>query len=60
MTALQNHITCPEQCDVPDGVTLREVPRPRHAWGDVFNCPNDDCDRSFMVTGQPAGPAPEA
>jgi hypothetical protein len=44
-----SHVDCPEQCEIPDGVDLTEVPRPRHAWGDVLNCPNDGCGRSFMV-----------
>lgn len=42
-------IPCPQNCDVPAGVTLAPVPRPRHAWGDVVACPNDDCDRAFLV-----------
>lgn len=44
-----NRIDCAEQCEVPTGVTLREVPRPRHAWGDVANCPNEGCGKSFLV-----------
>lgn len=47
-------ISCPEACDVPEGVVLAEVPRPRHAWGDVMNCPNGGCGRSFLVKEQPA------
>lgn len=49
-------IVCPLTCDVPDGVTLAEVPSPRHAWGDVVRCPNGDapksdveCERVFLV-----------
>lgn len=47
-------IDCAEQCEIPDGVELREVPRPRHAWGDVLNCPNDGCERSFLVVKEAA------
>ncbi|MEU1853955.1 hypothetical protein ABZ499_33030 [Streptomyces sp. NPDC019990] len=50
MTAEPRRLDCAEQCLIPDGVTLHEVPRPRHAWGDVYNCPNDGCERSFMTT----------
>lgn len=46
---MTRNIDCPEQCEIPEGVNLVEVPRPRHAWGDVFNCPNDGCERSFMI-----------
>lgn len=49
---MTDRIDCPEQCDIPDGVTLVEVPRPRHAWSDVLHCPNDGCQRSFMVRQQ--------
>ncbi|MFE7580752.1 hypothetical protein ACFU5Y_04190 [Streptomyces gardneri] len=44
-----DHINCEQRCVIPDGVELTDVPRPRHAWGDVFNCPNDGCGRSFMT-----------
>lgn len=54
---MTDRIDCAEQCEIPDGVQLVEVPRPRHAWSDVINCPNDDCGRSFMVKQEPA---PEA
>lgn len=43
---------CPMNCDVPDGVKLAEVPRPRHQWGDVLACPNGkevECERAFLV-----------
>jgi len=40
-------IDCEQKCDVPDGVTLYPVPRPRHNWTDCLHCPN--CERSFMV-----------
>lgn len=46
---MTDRIDCPEQCEIPDGADLVEVPRPRHAWSDVLNCPNDGCERSFMV-----------
>lgn len=46
-------IDCSEQCEIPDGVDLAEVPRPRHAWSDVINCPNDGCGKSFLVVKQP-------
>lgn len=44
-------IRCPRACPVPAGVTLRETPRPRHAWPGMIHCPNDDvgCERSFLV-----------
>ncbi|MEU0393844.1 hypothetical protein ABZ208_13875 [Streptomyces sp. NPDC006208] len=47
-------INCAERCEIPEGVQLAEVPRPRHDWGDVVHCPNDGCGRSFLVT--PATP----
>ena len=55
---MTDRIDCAEQCEIPEGVHLVEVPRPRHAWSDVFNCPNDNCGRSFMVkqAGHNAGP----
>jgi hypothetical protein len=43
------HIDCAQQCDIPDGVTMREMPPSRHAWSDIVRCPNDDCGRTFMV-----------
>jgi hypothetical protein len=46
---MTDHIDCAQQCDIPDGVQLTEVPRPRHAWSDILNCPNEGCERSFMV-----------
>lgn len=52
-------IACDQECEVPDGVDLREVPRPRHAWGDVVACPNDGCERAFLVKTTPdASPQP--
>lgn len=43
-------LDCAEKCEIPSGVNLTEVPRPRHAWSDVLNCPNDDCERSFITS----------
>ncbi|MGW3321102.1 hypothetical protein [Streptomyces virginiae] len=43
------NIDCPQQCEIPEGADLREVPRPRHNWNDVINCPNDGCEKSFLV-----------
>ncbi|MDI9836234.1 hypothetical protein [Streptomyces sp. KAU_LT] len=42
-------LDCPEQCEIPPGVTLTEVPEPRHAWGDVHRCPNEGCGRCFLA-----------
>jgi hypothetical protein len=42
-------LPCPRQCDVPEGVVLRGVPRPRHAWGDVLPCPYADCGRAWLI-----------
>lgn len=47
-------IDCPRECDVPPGAEMSMVPRPRHAWSDVINCPNEDCERSFLLTRRPA------
>jgi hypothetical protein len=41
-------LECPESCEIPEGMVLMGVPRPRHNWGDVVNCSNDGCERSFM------------
>lgn len=49
----QQVIDCPEKCVAPKGVQLAEVPRARHAWSDVLNCPNDGCGRSFLVKQRP-------
>lgn len=40
---------CPDGCLAPEGVEVTEVPRPRHAWSDVFVCPNEPCERAFMI-----------
>lgn len=51
-------IDCEEGCDVPEGLVLAPVPRPRHRWGDVMPCPN--CDRAFLVVKAPSPPETEA
>ncbi|MFB6776531.1 hypothetical protein ACFCX0_03660 [Streptomyces sp. NPDC056352] len=51
---MPDRINCEQQCEIPAGVRLAEVPRPRHDWGDVFQCPNEGCGRSFLAT--PAEP----
>lgn len=43
-------LNCQEKCEMPEGVVLKEVPPPRHAWGDVFGCPNGGCGKFFMAT----------
>jgi hypothetical protein len=43
-------LNCQLECIVPDGVTLEEVPVPRHAWGNVLVCPNEGCGKAFLVT----------
>lgn len=53
-----SHIDCPDQCTIPDGAEVREVPRPRHAWGDVLNCPNEGCEKSFLIVKDPRIGAP--
>lgn len=45
-----DRIDCPKACEIPAGITLTEVPRPRHAWSDVYTCPNDGCGRAFMTS----------
>lgn len=42
-------LDCPQQCEIPDGVTARLVPYPRHAWGDVKVCPNDGCGLAVLI-----------
>jgi hypothetical protein len=42
-------VDCDQKCEIPKGVTLKEVPRPRHDWGDVVACPNEGCERAFLV-----------
>lgn len=48
-------INCELQCEVPAGVTMAEVPPPRHDWGDVLFCPNGDCGRCFLITKDEEG-----
>lgn len=38
-----------EQCG-PELEKITEVPVPRHAWGDVAICPDQECGRAFMFT----------
>ena len=52
--AAPRRLDCAQACTIPDGVDLVEMPRARHACGDVLNCPNDGCGRSFMVKEQPS------
>lgn len=47
MTA--DRIDCAEQCEIPPGITITEVPPSRHAWADVFRCPNDGCEKTFLA-----------
>lgn len=44
-------LPCDQQCEVPEGVRLAEVPPPRHHWNDVIVCP--DCGRAWLVLGKP-------
>lgn len=46
-------LPCPLKCDVPEGVTLAEVPPSRHDWSDVIRCPNEGCDRTWFVVEAP-------
>ena len=46
-------IRCPEQCEVPAGYSLSMVPVPRHNWGDVVVCPQDGCERAWLIVGRP-------
>ena len=50
---LHRVIPCKLRCEVPPNV--RETPPARHAWGDVLRCPNDDCDRTFLVLPEEQG-----
>jgi hypothetical protein len=47
--AFTETIDCDLKCPVPAGVTMTEVPGPRHAWSDVFVCPNEGCGRCFLL-----------
>jgi len=42
-------LPCEQQCTVPAGTRLVEVPVPRHNWGDVLVCPNEGCGRAWLV-----------
>ncbi|MFG1794218.1 hypothetical protein [Nocardia sp. NPDC049149] len=46
---LTGAIGCAEKCEIPDGVQLRDMPPTRHAWSDIVRCPNEGCERFFMV-----------
>ena len=46
-------IDCREKCEFPAGLVAVEVPRPRHAWGDVLCCPH--CDKAFLILKRPGG-----
>lgn len=50
MTTHTGNIDCEQSCEIPEGIGLIDVPRPRHAWGDVLLCPHDGCERAFMKT----------
>ena len=30
-------------------ITLTDMPPSRHNWGDIIRCPNDGCEREFLV-----------
>lgn len=49
---MADKIQCSLECDIPEGVTLTEVPAPRHDWTDVIRCPNieEGCERVFMIS----------
>ena len=46
-------IDCDLKCDIPAGVVVSEIPRPRHAWSDVIACPNEPCERAFLIVKRP-------
>lgn len=39
---------CEENCEVPEGIELVEMPPSRHAWSDIIRCPNS-CGRTYMI-----------
>lgn len=47
-------LPCPDQCDVPPGTMIAEVPMPRHNWTDVIICPNEGCGRAWLVLQRPS------
>jgi hypothetical protein len=53
---------CAQQCEVPAGVRLAWVPPTDKAFSDVARCPNDNCDRTFLVlaNGQSVDNAPNS
>lgn len=44
-----SRMDCAERCEVPAGVRILESPPSRHAWSDVVRCPNDGCEKTFLV-----------
>jgi hypothetical protein len=34
------------------GAQIRDVPPSRHAWSDVIVCPNDGCERQFLIVNR--------
>lgn len=50
---LVDKIDCDEGCEIPPGVRLVRVPRPRHAWRDVLVCPH--CGDAFFRLPSPSG-----
>jgi hypothetical protein len=47
------NVDCPEKCQVPEGFTMHDFPRPRHAWRDVIICPHAECGRCFLLVKEP-------
>lgn len=47
-------LPCDLHCDVPEGVTMRGLPVPRHAWPGVFVCPNN-CGRAWTIEATDGG-----
>jgi hypothetical protein len=54
-----SRLDCAERCQVPAGVTLKDMPPSRHAWSDIVRCPNDGCGREFLVVPTPGEVAEE-
>ena len=44
---IEEVLPCDEACELPPGVRVSEVPRPRHKWNDVLVCPN--CGRAWLI-----------
>lgn len=55
-----NPYDCIEKCIFPKDAVLKEVPVPRHNWGDVLVCPNDGCGKAFLVVKAPPRPEGES